>query len=100
MIKHSPSHRRNDEMGMMLDRIRLTVAETRVGMAIERQIVQILDVFERIEGQLVGIQQWLPLGSDFWRWILNSSPGNAVFLSQIRVLFLPRFVSESHPIEW
>ena len=71
----------------------------RIHLRIKGQFIKVLDVLQRIKGQLVKVHlrfaQVLNL-----RWgIFDPRPGNAMYFLEIRVFLFPQLVAQPHPVE-
>ena len=84
---------------MQRRRLPVLLAEVRVLIRVERQLVEMLDIFQRIEGQFGEIHFGAAERFDLRRGILYPGPGYAVPLGIVRILLHPKLVAQPHPVE-
>lgn len=68
------------------------VAETDIHVGVERKLIEVLDVLQRIEGQLVQVEARLGQRLHLRRRVLDAGPRNAMDLPGVRVSLLPQVV--------
>ena len=87
------AHWRGRDMGLPL------IAERRVHLRLERQLIKVLNVLQRAKRQFFEVH--LRLGQVLnRRWgILDPGPGNAMAFLRIGVFLLPQLVPQPHPVK-
>ena len=87
------------EVRWNIDEERPDGAEARVHGPLERQLIEMFDIFERVEGQLLQVQLRICQGLEFRRGVGDAAPGNARLFLAVRVLLLPQIVAQLHAVE-